>query len=128
MQKHLKDISIRVIPHNKHRYETCGDYYESKGTIHIRVSKMHDNHEFLVAIHELIEWYLIDKKGISIADIDQFDILYEKNRPKGDTSEPGDDPEAPYYKEHQFATRVERLVADELGVNWDAYDKNVNSL
>ena len=31
------------------------------------------------------------------------------------------------HREHVFATKVERLLAQELGVNWSAYDREVSS-
>lgn len=123
---HLPKIIFDVIPHKKHRYPTVGDYYRKNGELHIRVSKMNSKHEFLVLIHELIEWYLTEEKDISIQEIDDFDILYEKT--KLDNSEPGDSPNAPYYKEHQFATEIEKLLAIRLGVNWSKYDQIVNKL
>jgi hypothetical protein len=36
-------------------------------------------------------------------------------------------PKAPYYRQHQIATAVERLLAVELGVDWGAYDREVSS-
>lgn len=124
--KNLPKIIIDVIPHRKQRYPTVGDYYKKNGELHIRISKMNSKHEFLVLIHELIEWYLIDQKGISIKSIDDFDKLYEQT--KTDNSEPGNHPNAPYYDEHQFATLIEKLLAEKLGVNWIKYDDAVNNL
>lgn len=126
---HLPKIIFDVIPHKKQRYQTCGDYFEKGGDTHIRVSKMNAKHEFLVLIHELIEWFLIKLKGISIKEIDAFDIQFEKDRLLGLVmGEPGDDPKAPYYDEHQFATLIEKLLAEKLRVNWVKYDEHVNSL
>lgn len=124
--KNLPKIVIDIVPHRKQRYPTVGDYYKKNGELHMRVSKMNSKHEFLVLIHELIEWFLIDQKGISIKSIDDFDILYEET--KTDESEPGNDPNAPYFDEHQYATYIEKLLAEKLGVNWDKYDKAVNNL
>lgn len=124
--QHIPKIVIDVVPHRKQRYPTVGDYYKKNGELHIRISKMNAKHEFLVLIHELIEWFLIDQKGISIKSIDDFDILYEET--KTDNSEPGNDPNAPYYDEHQFATLIEKLLAEKLGVNWSKYDEAVNKL
>lgn len=124
--KNLPKIVIDVVPHRKQRYPTVGDYYKKNGELHIRISKMNSKHEFLVLMHELLEWFLIDQKGISIKEIDEFDILYEQT--KTDNSEPGNDPNAPYFDEHQFATLIEKLLAEKLGVNWTKYDENVNSL
>jgi len=126
--KHLPKIVIGTIPHRKHRYPTAGDYYRKNGEVHIRVSQMNPEHEFLVVLHELVEWFLIERKGISIETIDKFDIAFENRREQGNTDEPGDDPNAPYYDEHQFATLMEQLMADKLGVNWSRYDEHVNSL
>lgn len=125
---HLPKIVIDIVPHSKQRYNTCGDYYKAKGSINIRISKLNANHEFLVAIHEFIEWYLTQAKGITIEDIDKFDIAYENKRKEGNTSEPGDELDAPYYQEHQIATKIEKQLAEHLGVNWKKYDEHVNSL
>lgn len=42
--------------------------------------------------------------------------------------EPGDDPAAPYFEGHQFATKIEKLTARELGVDWKVYETAINSL
>lgn len=123
---HLPKIIFEVIPHKKQRYPTCGDYFKKNGKLNIKVSKMSFKYELLVLVHELIEWSLIEEKGISINSIDDFDILFEEKRT--DNSEPGNDPDAPYYEEHQFATSIEKLLAKKLRVNWTEYDKYVNSL
>lgn len=128
---HLPKIVIDTVSHKKQRYETSGDYYKKGGVLNIRVSKLNPNHEFLIALHELIEWYLIDQKGVSIEEIDEFDIRFEQDRARGlhkPTTEPGDSLKAPYYKEHQIASKIEREMAEYLGVNWDKYSEHVNSL
>ena len=87
-----------------------------------------ERYEHLVAVHELIEKILCTHHGIPDAAIDAFDLAFERDRPEGNTDEPGHDPRAPYHREHQFAEVIERLVAKELGVNWDLYDKVVVGL
>jgi hypothetical protein len=84
-------------------------------------------YEFLVGMHEAIEAYLCKQAGISQAAVDRFDQAYERRRKPGDDSEPGDNPKAPYHKEHTFATKVERMLADQLGVHWNAYGCEVSS-
>ncbi len=126
--QHLPKVTIDIIPHKKQRYDTCGDYFRAKGTVNIRISKLNADHEFLVALHEFVEWFLVERKGVTIEDIDKFDIAYENNRKEGDTSEPGDDPNAPYFNEHQIATDIEKQLAKNMGVNWQKYDEHVNSL
>jgi hypothetical protein len=60
--------------------------------------------------------------------VDVFDMAYEKTRPDGDDSEPGDSPDAPYRNEHFFATSIERLIAAEFGVDWMLYESHINEL
>ena len=123
-------ISIRTIPHDNQRYPTVGDWiWDKNGDLIINVSDMgNKKYEFLVAFHELIEVMLCKERGITQAEVDDFDIAYEARRNFDDTSEPGDSLKAPYYNEHQFATCLERLMALELGVNWGEYDEKVNNL
>ena len=122
-------IIIETIPHKKQRYPTVGDWYTRKGVLHIRVSKMKDwRHELLVALHELVEVNLCKQRGISEKIVDAFDIAFEKARKPGNDDEPGDDPKAPYRKEHFFATNIEALMSAELGVDWAKYEKEVYGL
>ena len=123
------EVNIKTIPHSEQRYKTVGDYWTEGDVLNIRVSEMGNREEeFLVALHELIESHLVLKRGISIESIDEFDKKYEALRPEGDVSEPGNSVGAPYFKEHQFATCIEWLMAIELGIDWNVHDKHVNSL
>jgi hypothetical protein len=125
----LRETVIRIIPHDKHRYETVGDYWYHGDTREVRISDMNDEDcEFLVTIHELVEAHLCRKHGIDENAITAFDVAFEENRKEGNVDEPGDSPEAPYQKEHQFATKIEKLIAEELGINWEEYDKLVVNL
>ena len=132
---------ISTISHNKQRYPTVGDWHFRKLTeyidhLDIYVSRMNNtDYEFLVGIHELIEAYLCRKRGIKEEDVTKFDIYFEEHREEnqklfGDDFpiEPGNDSMAPYFLEHQFATKIEKLVAAELEIDWDEYDKTVNEL
>ena len=129
----MKTIIIKSIPHAQQEYPTVGNYWiDFLGRRQIAVSSMKDwRYELLVAVHELIEVSLVEKRSISERKITEFDIKFEEERAKGKhtkTAEPGDDKKAPYYKEHQFATKVEKMLAKELGVNWAYYDKYVGEL
>lgn len=122
-------IVIIPIPHKRQRYPTVGDWYFKKGALHIRVSKMSDwRHEMLVAVHELVEVLLCKHRGITAAKVDAFDKAFEKARKPGNEDEPGDDPKAPYRKEHFFATNIEALLSAELGVDWAKYEREINDL
>lgn len=121
---------VKIIPHKDQRYPTVGDWWwDSKNDLQIRVSQMDDaRYEQLVAIHEQIEAELCDAALVDEDAVTQFDKAYEANRQPGDDSEPGDDPRAPYYRQHQIATAIEKLLAVELGVNWQEYEKALNEL
>ena len=134
----MKKIIIKTIPDTHQRYNTVGDYYTDKeGNRIFTVSDM-DNwkYEFLVTIHELVENALCQSRGISDEMIDAFDISFEKERLSNpDIGMPGDATNAPYFKEHQFATKIEKMMAEELGVNWEkyagtcaAFDRNTETL
>lgn len=123
-------IVVEVIPHDQQRYPTCGDWQlKNPDTLYVYVSETGNrNFNALVAIHEVCEAVLCLAQGISAKDVDKFDIAYEANRIVGDDSEPGDDSDAPYKRQHCFATGIERLVAAELGVDWKTYEETLNAL
>jgi hypothetical protein len=125
----MRIITIKTIEHKKQAYPTCGNFWLSPKTIQIRVSKMDNNdYELMVALHEFVEQHLCSKNNITVQAIDKFDKEFERKRKKGNIDEPGNDPKCPYYKYHQFATKLEKLMCKELGIKWNVYDKFVNSL
>lgn len=127
------NINIQTIPHDQHRYPTCGDWWlDTEGNLQIRVSAMgNQDYEALVALHELVEVLLCKKRGISTERVDAFDMQFEKDRElglHGENDEPGDDPQAPYKREHFFATNIEALMSSELGVDWKTYESTIEKL
>lgn len=127
------NITIKTIPHDKQRYETPGDWFFAKnGNLEIRVSCLGDwKLEALMAIHELSEVLLCKHRGIDQKTVDEFDIEFEKYRKAGrygPSDEPGDDHHAPYFREHCFATGIERLLASQLEVDWNQYCGVVEAL
>lgn len=119
-----KFIRIQIVPAEKQRYDTLGDWFhvklaeETEECAMIRVTDLGDDrYNFLIAFHELIEMVLCEQRGISSFDVDNFDLAFEGR------GEPGDHPAAPYFREHQFAMMMEKLMAHELGVDWDEYNK-----
>jgi hypothetical protein len=122
-------IVIRSIPHDMQRYPTVGDWTISGGSIDIRVSILGNwKYESLIAVHELCEALMCMTYGITQDAVDEFDMEFEKNRKPGDDSEPGDNPKAPYYRQHVMATNIERIMATELGVHWQEYESSLTSL
>ncbi|MGA7814204.1 hypothetical protein [Caballeronia sp.] len=129
---HLKPIYYKTIPNAGHRYPTVGDYWETENALEVRVSEMPDRrHEQLVLIHELVEIFLLQNRGVTLKDTDDFDIMFEKERAEGkhsDDAEPGDDPRCPYRNEHRFAENMERMLAHQLGIEWEEYNATVMAL
>jgi hypothetical protein len=136
-------VIINSVPHKDQRYDTCGDWYyapaywesmsEPNGLpsdcIFINVSQLKDRQEMiLIAIHELIEAVLCEAKGITQTQVDEFDKMFEGTLLSIAGNEPGDSVEAPYYKEHQIATGIERILAAELGVDWSSYEQHIKEL
>ena len=128
----FKNIQIKIIPHAKQRYDTCGDYFIKKGELHICISETGNTlYNMLVLVHELIEIILVVKDNVSFKSIDAWDIQFEKDRALGKhckDAEPGDDPRAPYAKQHKFATWVEQALCKFMGLDWLHYDNTLFSL
>jgi hypothetical protein len=124
------NISIKTIPHEAQRYDTCGDWYFTEdGDLVIKISKLNDSYmEFLVGLHELIEAALCARAGITAAQVDAWDMEYEKNRKQGDSSEPGDHANCPYRKQHQIASMIEGIALFFLGIDSEEYERKINSL
>jgi len=122
-------LAVEVVEHEKQRYDTVGDWYTDKeGKLRVTVSRLSDwRHEFLVAMHEQIEQALCFARRIKEEAVTKFDIEHEKAWCSL-MHEPGDCPLAPYRREHFFAESVERLLAQELAVEWSEYEKEVCSL
>lgn len=131
-------LIIETIPHADQRYPTVGDWTiasEEDGSpvINIRVSREVGDWraQALVAMHEAIEALLCIEARVTQSQVDAFDMAYEKDREAGNRNpedEPGDDPCAPYYKQHQIATGFERILAAELKVYWNTYAAQIELL
>lgn len=123
----MLNIEIKTIPDKDQRYDTVGDYWKNGDKDEIRISEMGNRqYEFFVAVHEMIEQFLCENKGITNEEITKFDMEYEANRKAGDDSEPGASIYAPYHKEHMFSDKIERLLAEESKIDWDKYNNYIN--
>jgi hypothetical protein len=112
----VPSVTVHAIPHSEQRYETVGDWVWKDGGLVVTVSDLGDSRfNLLIAAHEITEALLCQRDGVTVAQVDAFDIAYE-----GD--EPGDDPAAPYHHQHTEASRIERLLAEIMGVDWQEYE------
>jgi len=143
----MNNIEIKTIPHNGQLYPTVGNWFFKREVItrfdvaknsyvsnvedvlHIEVSQLSDpRRELLIAIHELVEVALCQHAGITQEMVDEFDKKFEANRPENFFDEPGDDPNAPYHRQHCLATGIERILAAALEVTWKDYENELESL
>ena len=124
------NVKIEIIPHSEQRYPTVGDwFFDGEGNLTIKISALNDwRKEMLIALHELVEVLKCKHDGVTQEQVDRFDIDFEKARQDGNDDEPGDDPKAPYVKQHCLATGIERVMAAELGVSWKEYEEILNEL
>lgn len=125
--ENIKKISIEFIPHKEQRYPTIGDWFFRDNELVIRVSDLHNwKYNAAIAVHELVEVLLCASDGVEQLAVDNFDTAFEMNRETGNYDEPGDDPEAPYHRQHGIATGIERVLIAQFGENWKQYEKRVN--
>jgi hypothetical protein len=124
----MKIILRTLAEGESHPYETIGNWkIHPNGDMEIIVSRMENaDSEFWVAIHEAIEAWLCQKRGITDEKVTAHDKMFEAERAQGlhgEDDEPGDDPRAPYRKEHEFATLIEMLGVRECGILWKDHCK-----
>lgn len=129
----MRSIHIKTISHNEQRYPTTGDYWRDENSVEqVRISDVgNSDYEFLVMLHELVEWYLAEKRGITDEEISNFDMKFEdeiKAGIKPPHADPGMDSAAPYKDEHIFALKIEKEIAAELGIDWETYCKELGKL
>lgn len=125
----IKSVCIVVIDHDKQRYPTCGDYFENTpGHWVIQVSDTGNwRMNMAIAHHEFTELLTTHSDGIAEQSITYFDEKWNLTHSNVD-DEPGNDPEAPYHKQHVFAECLERLLCNWLKVNWQKYEQRLAEL
>lgn len=117
------NLICKVIPESEMRAEVNGAdwFWDEHGDLQVRVSPMSNwRYEVLLMIHELTEAVMCMHNGVSQAAVDKFDLEYDKTHTFD--LDAGDDPHAPYVREHCLATAIERILCAELDVNWLSYD------
>jgi hypothetical protein len=119
------NVQMNVIPHQQQRYDTPGDWLldVNTDTLVINVSFLGDwKMEACLGVHEYIEAVRCMADRIDQTLVDAWDLNFKG---KG---EPGDDPNAPYHRQHVQASIVERTLARQLGVDWSKYEQKLEEL
>ena len=131
-------ITIETVRHEEQRYDTWADWEADGHRLTITISEVPDpRHLYLAAIHELLEAIVFLHEGGMQADVDAFDVDYEKRRMAGArhaacgcqiTDDPGSDLHAPYRTAHTYAESVEYGLAKLLDVDPKEYDADFIAL
>ena len=112
-------VRVFLVAQKNQRYDTLGDWIWTETGLDIRLSRefaqQDPRYGALLLVHEFVEAMLCRITGVSTRQVDTFDMSFA-----GD-GEPGDDPSAPYHRQHRAAEAAERALAAELGVNWRRY-------
>ena len=133
-------FTVETIPNEDQAYPTCGNWIAKRGRLSsVLVSReMGEDSAFAVGIHEAVEAWLCLRKGTDPKEVDAFDMSYEEARAAGTKapcgcrptrcSEPGSDRHAPYRKEHEFATVIEKTLISEMGMSWKEHERTIGEL
>jgi hypothetical protein len=119
----MQQIKIEVKKSiKKMRYYTYGDYYLKKnGDLKVEViNHGRDDYNYLLIIHELLEYFLLQKRNASIAEVEAYDIEFESDPKRVELyREPGADPTCPYKVEHDYANKVVKELCDATGLDFE---------
>lgn len=119
------DIIIKVIPESEQRKEVNGAdwFWDAEGNLQVRVSPMSDwRYETALAFHEAFEACLCKNNGVTQKEVDEFDMAFDLAHPNEPDLNAGDEQTAPYRREHNYATIVDRLFIGACQLNWKDYD------
>ena len=122
------DIVIKVIPEKEQRPEVNGAdwFFDADGNLQVRVSPMSDwRYETALAFHEAFEACLSKNNGVTQKAVDDFDMAYDLAHPDEPDLNAGDEVDAPYVAEHNYATIVDRLFIGACGLKWKPYDQEL---
>lgn len=126
------DIHIMVVDVDPHvdlgRGFTGSDWFwDEQGNLQVRISRMSTwQREAALCIHETVEALLCKHNGVSQIAVDVFDHEFDATHTSDLNA--GDDPCAPYAKEHCLATAVERILIAEFGECWKDYDRELEEI
>ena len=123
----IKNVDVK-----DQRYPTLGDYYLTNTERIFSISNTGRSlYDDLILIHELVEEVLTRNKGIKEEDITKYDLEFEKKVELGvisGSSEPGEQLDCPYRREHILAETIERLILNHLGEDFNEYNNKLNNL
>lgn len=97
------EISIHFVPPEQMRYDTTDDYVWDQGRLLVSiVNRASRLDRMAILLHALAEWAVSREDGVTIPEIDAWDMDYPVS------AEPGAEPGCPYGRAHHIATAVEQ--------------------
>lgn len=118
----MKPILVQFIPQSSQKYPTAGNYFEDKTFVHFEITEYPGKPMYSVAIllHEIWEFYRNQQEGISVEEVDEFDLSHPE------LDDPGLSKDAPYHKTHMEADAVERMFICAAGEDWVDYEEAID--
>ena len=110
----------------EHRYRSIDDWTDPTPTpsglvFSTQTADMGNwKYNVLVLYHALTEQILCHANGIKDEEVTKFDM----DHPEYDN--PGENPKAPYHKEHLIANDIEAQMSVALGVKWIDYETAID--
>ena len=121
----ISQIIINVVAPVAMRYQTVGDWQVYEHTLGVTVADSGNAlTNLFVGLHEAIEAVLFLDRGGSEEAVDKFDMQWKNSRAY---DEAGDDPTAPYHREHVLATIIERMLVHAAHLTWELHAENVEA-
>lgn len=85
----------------------------------------------IVAIHEMVEYFICKLRGVTIEDCNKFDAMYEEGYRSGKIpldKEAGYDKRCPYHRGHVWGDRFAWVLAKLLRVKIKDYNRYMDKL
>ena len=110
------------------RYASVGDWIIKDEELVIYVADTGNwKYNMAVAIHEQVEALACHAQGITTKQVDDFDLPWEEH---DGLYEPGEDPHAPYHKQHMSSMAIEEILYEPhmLDINSDDFEAALDKL
>lgn len=120
--KKLPIIIIEIVPLSDIPIKNeVADYrYDEHNWLRIKIAQSKDSCvDMEILMHELSEWFLNERDGITIEEVDKWDMAHVGSGAKGSVKG------CPYGKNHSFANRLSRKFIEKCGYVWRDYKKQI---
>lgn len=112
-------ILVRTVPAYQIRNHGAGDWsFTPNGVLVVEVAEMDKDSAICVAVHEIVEALLCQKHGVTDEAVTAWDAA-------SPDEEPGEHPQAPYFREHMVALEIEKMLCTAQGHLWDAHEERI---